>query len=91
MTGDHINACFELLGALFTWRNAAQLYRDKEIRGVYWPTWVFFAAWGVWNLAYYPSLGQWWSFWAGALLVGGNLAWVALAVAVRLFGGKERS
>lgn len=79
MTGDHINGAFEMVGALFTWRNAWQLHRDKEIRGVYWPITGFFAAWGVWNLWYYPSLAQWWSFSGGVLLVLGNAAWVAQA------------
>lgn len=83
MKPDHINAAFELLGALFTWRNALALYRDREIKGVYWPAWLFFALWGLWNLWFYPAIGQWWSMAAGALLVGGNLAWVGLAVWVR--------
>lgn len=80
MKGDHINAAFELAGAFFTWRNALQLYRDREIRGVYWPAWLFFTAWGLWNLAYYPSLNQWWSFVAGVALVVGNVAWCGFAV-----------
>jgi hypothetical protein len=83
MTPDHINAAFELLGALFTWRNALQLYRDREVKGVYWPITAFFAAWGVWNLFYYPAIGQWLSFYAGIVLVLGNIVWVALAVALR--------
>ena len=83
MSPDHINALFELVGAVATWRNAWQLYRDQELRGVYWPATAFFAAWGLWNLVYYPALGQWYSTIAGAVLVGGNLAWVMLAVRLR--------
>lgn len=82
---DLVNGSFELLGAILTWRNAAQLHRDREIRGVYWPTSAFFSAWGLWNLAYYPLLGQWFSFAGGVLLVSGNLAWVAMAVRLRFF------
>jgi len=80
---DIINAAFELFGAIFTWRNALQLYRDRRILGVYWPTWVFFSAWGLWNLYYYPALDQWFSFWAGVVLVIGNLAWVAMAISIQ--------
>jgi hypothetical protein len=80
VTGDHVNAVFEALGAYFTWKNAVSLYRDQEIKGVYWPAWLFFAAWGLWNLYYYPSLGQMWSFVAGIVLVAGNLAWVGMAL-----------
>ncbi len=77
---DVINGVIEFCGAIFTWRNALQLWRDRTIKGVYWPAFAFFGAWGCWNLAYYPSLNQWCSFYAGCFLVTGNLLWVALAI-----------
>ena len=86
MTPDHVNGAFEFVGSLFTWRNALQLRRDGEIRGVYWPIWAFFAAWGIWNLAYYPVLGQWFSFAGGCSLVAGNIAWTAQAVRLKWRG-----
>lgn len=72
------NGCFETTGAWFTWRNAWQLYKDKKVTGVYWPTTLFFTCWGVWNLLYYPILNQWFSFMGGVFLVLGNVAWVTL-------------
>lgn len=72
---DVVNALFEFGGSVFTWRNALQVYRDREVRGVWGPIWGFFALWGLWNLWYYPSLGQWWSFVGGMSLVAGNVAW----------------
>ena len=84
-TADLVNGGFEMAGAVLTWRNYVELKRAREIRGVYWPTQAFFAAWGLWNLAYYPMLGQWASFAGGVLLVAGNAAWVGLAVRVRFF------
>lgn len=80
---DLINGGFELFGAAFTWRNYQQLRRDRQVHGVYWPTTAFFAAWGLWNLVYYPTLGQWASFFGGVLLVAGNVAWVGLAMRLR--------
>lgn len=80
---DLINGSFELIGAYFTWRNWLQLRRDRHLAGVYWPTTAFFAAWGLWNLIYYPALGQWASFAGGVLLVAGNVAWVALAIQLK--------
>jgi hypothetical protein len=77
---DLINGLIELAGAWFTWRNAWQLMRDRKLCGVYWPTTVFFTVWGVWNLFFYPSLGQWFSFYAGILLVIGNAAWLIFAL-----------
>lgn len=80
MSPDQINGTFELVGAWFAWVNALTLYREKGVRGVYWPAWAFFSAWGLWNLFYYPALEQWWSFYGGVALVSGNLAWVGLAM-----------
>lgn len=80
MTPDQINGAFELVGAWFAWVNALTLYRQKEVRGVFWPAWAFFSVWGMWNLYYYPALEQWWSFYGGVALVSGNVAWVVLAM-----------
>ena len=80
MNPDVINGMFQLIGAGFTWANAWHLYQAKQIKGVYWPTLLFFTAFGLWNLFYYPMLGQWFSFVAGVFLVAGNAAWVILAV-----------
>jgi hypothetical protein len=85
VTGDHINASFELLGAVFAWRNTIQIYRDRSIAGVWWPMWLFLCVWGAWNLYYYPSLGQWWSFAAGIVLVSANVAWVVMALLIKRF------
>ena len=82
---DLVNGGFELIGAGFTWRNAVELRRQRAFSGVYWPTAAFFTAWGLWNLIYYPTLGQWFSFAGGVTLVAGNVAWVAMAVQLRYF------
>lgn len=80
---DIINGTIEYVGALFTWRNALQLWRDREVKGVYWPSTAFWALWGLWNLYYYPALGQWVSFSGGAFLVAGNVVWVCLAASFK--------
>lgn len=84
MNQDIINGLFELFGAYFTWVNAWKLYQDRDIKGVYWPATGFFAAWGLWNLYYYPSLGQWASFFGGCVLVLGNIAWVSMAIRLKI-------
>lgn len=85
MTPDTGNALFEALGAVFIWKSVFALWRDKQIRGVYWPAWIFYTLWGLWNIYYYPALGQWLSFSAGLVLVCGNMTWVALAVRLKVF------
>ncbi len=76
---DLFNGLFELGGAIVTWINVLKLYTDKDIKGVFWPVWLFFSSWGLWNLYYYPSVGHYISFYAGILLVSGNIVWVILA------------
>lgn len=78
MNVDLINGLFEAGGALCTWHNAWQLHKDRgEVRGASPVLVTFMSVWGLWNLIYYPSLNQWFSFAAGIALVLGNLAWVA--------------
>lgn len=81
---DLINSLFESGGAIVTWLNAYKLYKDKEIKGVFWPIWIFFSLWGVWNLYYYPSVGHMLSFYAGIFLVTGNIIWVIQAMVYRV-------
>lgn len=76
MTPDMINGSFELMGAFFLLLNVRQLYRDKELNGVHWAPNVFFICWGYWNLFYYPSLEQWYSFFGGLAIVLVNTFWL---------------
>lgn len=87
MTPDLINGLFELVGGALVWISVLALYRDKQVKGVYVPAWAFFAAWGMWNLYYYPALEQWWSFAGGMLIAAGNLTWVLMAV---YYGRKDK-
>ncbi len=69
MTNDLINGSFEFIGAAMYVLTIRRLLRDKKYRGVSpWPV-AFFSSWGAWNLIYYPSLGQWFSFAGGVALV----------------------
>lgn len=77
MSPDLFNATFEAVGATAIMLNVRATWRDKHVAGVRWWTTGFFAAWGLWNLFYYPHLGQWFSFTAGVYMVVANLLWVA--------------
>ena len=78
MIPDVVNGLFEFGGSILLWANVRQIWRDRGYRGV--TTWAtgFFAAWGFWNLYYYPSLDQWWSFTGGCSIVTANTTWLAL-------------
>ena len=73
---DIINGLFEFGGAGALGLNVARIYRDKAVAGFH-PGYVaFFTAWGIWNLYFYPHLGQWWSLAGGIALVAVNLVWL---------------
>jgi hypothetical protein len=74
---DLINGIFEAGIAVFLWKGVLMLRVDKEVKGFYWPTVAWTAAWGLWNLFYYPHLGQWFSFGGGVAVVLVNITWLA--------------
>lgn len=76
MNPDMINGIFELFGALFLILNVLRIHKDKKLSGVHWMPTVFFTVWGMWNLYYYPSLDQWYSFYGGLLIATVNTVWL---------------
>ncbi len=85
MNNDLMNGFFELGGALFVLNHSRVLYLDKTVKGVSLVSLIYFLAWGIWNLIYYPSLGQFWSFVGGIGLVVANLIWITLFVYYKFF------
>ena len=77
---DTINACFEGGMALTYSLSIRRLLRDKKVRGYHVGVNVFATMWGFWNLYYYPHLGQWLSFSAGAALVCANVLYTGLTL-----------
>lgn len=75
---DIVNGTFEAFGALAILDHCRTLYRHKIVRGVSWKATAFFFSWGVWNLYYYPHLGQWWSFVGGCAIVAMNCLWLGM-------------
>jgi len=78
MMADLTNGLFEFLGSIALWLNVKRLYRDKCYSGVTTLATGFFMSWGYWNLYYYPSLNQWWSFTGGLSIVIANTVWLLL-------------
>lgn len=83
MLPDFVNGLFELCGAGFIYLHIRQVRKDKSVKGVSIPATVFFAAWGFWNLFYYPHLGQWLSFTGGLAIVTANTVWIGLMLKYR--------
>ena len=87
---DMCNAAFELFGGVFVLNHCRVLFEAKIVKGISIVSTVFFTAWGVWNLYYYPSLGQWASFAGGVFICLTNLLWVAMLVYYRRNPGPVR-
>lgn len=85
---DIINGIFEFLGAPFILFSIIKLYKEKQVRGVSWSTVTFMTSWGLWNLYYYPCIGQWASFTGGAVLVCVNIIWLGQ---IFYYSTKERN
>ena len=83
---DQINAAFEVAGALLTFMNTRQVFRDKGHAGIFVPAVALFTSWGFWNLYYYHELKQWWSVAATVVMVIANLSWLSLM----LYYGKKK-
>lgn len=80
MTNDLINGCFELAGSLFIFNHCRTLFKDKDVRGVSILSTIYFFAWGVWNLFFYPSLNQLWSFYGGIAIMVANSLWITMMI-----------
>lgn len=80
---DIINGLFELVGAVAAYKNVAALYRDRSVAGIYWPNFMFYTLWGVWNIYYYPHLSQWVSFVGGCAILSGTASWLGLYAYIR--------
>ncbi len=82
MSNDLINGLFEIGGAALICMSIRRLWLDREMKGFsVWPL-VFFTAWGFWNLRYYPSLDQWFSFAGGIAVVTVNSIYLLLILKV---------
>lgn len=80
---DAVNGTFELLAGGFLLNNCRVLYKDKVVKGVSKITTTFLVLWGIWNLYYYPHLGQIFSFWGGIGVVASNALYLSMMVYYR--------
>ena len=78
---DLINCLgFELASCVLVTLNILSLYKDKVVRGISLMSAGFYACWAWWNVFYYFSLCQTFSYWAGILVAVLTTWWIVLAV-----------
>jgi hypothetical protein len=81
---DLINSVgFELLSCIFLSLNIWSLCKDKVVKGISLASAAFYASWAWWNVYYYLSLSQIFSFSAGILVAILTSWWIILALLYR--------
>ena len=83
MNPDMINGLFELLGGAFVLNHCRVLHRARCSAGISLLSTAFFSLWGLWNLYYYPHLGQWMSTAGGVFITLANMLWIHLIIVHR--------
>ena len=83
---DAVNGGFETLAGVMVLNHCRVLLAQRSVRGVSVTSCVFFTLWGLWNLIYYPSLGQSMSWVGGMFVVAANVVYVGLLVHFRRKG-----
>lgn len=78
MWQDLMNGSFEFLAAFASLNHSRVAYKHKKVSGVSKLSVAFFTLWGLWNLYYYPHLGQWASFAGGIVIMLANTLWLVL-------------
>jgi hypothetical protein len=75
---DLINSLFEAFAALAILNHARIGIKNKNVGGVSISSTAFFTAWGIWNVWYYPSIEQYYSFCAGMAVLLANFVWLTV-------------
>lgn len=78
-TPDLINGCFELSMGCVGLLSLEAIRKHKTVKGVHWGPTLVAAAWGYYNLFYYPFLSQHFSFFAGMGICAVNSIWLGHA------------
>ena len=80
---DIINCGFEAFASVAILNHCRVLNQQKKVSGTSVVSVVFFTAWGIWNMYYYPMLGQTFSAIAGGLVCLANFTYVMLLLKYR--------
>ena len=52
-----VNIGFEVFCAAVAWFNVFKIFKDKQVSGIFWQSWIIFVAWRYWDFFYmYPAL-----------------------------------
>ncbi|XAI95940.1 hypothetical protein [Microcystis phage Mwe-JY26] len=86
MTPDIINAGFQLLAAFLIAMHCRAVWKARDVAGVSIFATFCFALWGVWNVYYFATLGQVWSYYAAYACAAAHAAYMSLLLTFRRKG-----
>lgn len=75
---DTFNGSLECVCAVMLALDVRALMRAKMAKGVSILARMFFWGWSIWNLWWYPHLGQWFSFVGAVAVMLPQSAWIYL-------------
>lgn len=73
-----LNSCFEAIAALLGWISVYKLYRQRQVTGVFAPSFVFSALWSCTAIFYYASHNDMFSSFFCCLRAGALIVWSCL-------------
>lgn len=73
---DIVTGGFETFGGIPILMSILKTHRDKRVTGLHVSSNLFFTTWGLWNLYYWPHLGQVAAFLGGVVLCLANVVWL---------------
>lgn len=83
MNIDLINGIFGIVGSLFVYRSIYSLYKDKQVRGIYWPVAIFFSVAACWSIYLFDQMGFYYSTICYIAYALGNVIWLSMAIRYR--------
>lgn len=90
MNSDIINGLFEFASSIFLSMNVFKLHKDKKVMGVSLVGSTFFAAWGCWNIYFYPSINMPYSFMGGLCICIVNFVWISQMIYYTYYKNKTK-
>ena len=77
---DLINSIFEGVAAVSVLISVRQILKDREVKGVAWLGCLFMPVWSFWNVYFYATLAQGWSFLAAVSMSIAETIYVVLLI-----------
>jgi hypothetical protein len=86
---DAINSGFAFVGSFFVMANIRTMLKDKELKGSYWLTPLFFYCGQIWGAYFMWTMEKYWSLAGAIVLTSLNLTWYGIMIYYRIKGKND--